>query len=352
MEIPRPIPLAAPAIAVDRGHCFSPYLTMTLAILFILLGLVILTAGAEGLVRGGAGLARRAGISPLVIGLTVVAFGTSAPEMAVSIQSALAGQGSIAVGNIVGSNIFNVATILGLAALIRPLDVHLRVVRREMAVMIGVTLVGAWCFWSGGALSRGEGFFLFAGIVAYTILSVRAEQGEGKLADQAVVAEFGEVPGTGAGEKTLGAPWWWDAGFVLGGLAFLVGGAQLLVDGAVTIARTLGISEAVIGLTIVAAGTSLPELATSVVAALRKQTDIAVGNVVGSNIFNILSIGGLTGLIAPVEGIAVTRVDYGFMIGAALLLWPLMRTGHRIVRWEGGVLLAFQAVYLAVLWPK
>lgn len=319
---------------------------MGLPFVFILVGLVLLAVGGEGLVRGGAGLAQRAGVSPLLIGLTVVAFGTSAPEMAVCIRAALGGQGGIAIGNIVGSNIFNILTIIGVAALLVPLEVHRRVIRREMIIMIAVTLLGTWFFVSENGLSRWEGGVLVAGLLLYLILSASAERKEAQPL-QAMRADFA-VP---ALEKKP-APFLLSLAYLLGGIALLVGGAQLLVSGAVTVARTFGVSEAVIGLTIVAAGTSLPELATSVVAAFRRETDIALGNVVGSNIFNTLSIGGVTGLVAPVGDSGVGWLDYGVMTGSSVLLLGFMATGSRISRWEGAALLVAQGFYLWALWPK
>lgn len=309
---------------------------MITSILLLVTGLIILTLGAEFLVRGASGLALRCGLSPLVVGLTVVAFGTSAPELAVSVKAALSGSGDLAIGNIVGSNCFNVAVILGLAAIVCPLSVHLQILRREMPIMLAVSAAFPWLVMHHG-LSRVEAAVLFAGIILYVGFSVWQSKREPEAAVPA-------PPHT----SRLGAA----LGLVIAGLLMLVGGARLMVDHAVIIASMLGISQAVIALTIVAAGTSMPELATSVVAALRKQTDIAVGNIVGSNIFNVLAIGGAAGLIAPpLSSADIGWVDYGFMLGLSFLLMPLMWTGFTLKRWEGALLLAVYVTYLYLLWP-
>jgi cation:H+ antiporter len=307
---------------------------------FIALSLLLLFAGAEALVRGGSSAAIRLGLSPLVVGLTVVAFGTSSPELVVSIKSALAGQGDIAVGNVVGSNSFNIGVILGLTALICPLPVHRQIIKIDAPIALGVAVLLPVLLF-GGLLSRWEAGALFAGILGYTALNIHLAR---KSSNE---PESFETPGTGVLKH-----WALDLLFILGGLAILVFGSRMLVDNSVSLARTLGISEAVIGLTIIAAGTSMPELATSVVAAIRKQADIAVGNVVGSNVFNILGILGISGLVKPIESTGVTMVDYGFMVAFSLLLLPLLYTGRVLHRIEGAVLLALYGVYLFILWPK
>ena len=308
----------------------------------ILLGLVLLCAGAEGLVRGSASLALRAGVTPLVVGLTVVAFGTSSPEMVVSTKAAYLGQGSIALGNVVGSNIFNIAVILGLSALVRPVKVNIQLIRFDMPVMIGVSLL-AFGLLRDGQLTRPEGALLFAGVAVYTITVVRMAR---RQHTEAVDREFAD--GTPKANRSVLL----DVTYVLGGLALLIFGARFFVLGAVDLARWLGVSEAVIGLTIVAAGTSMPELATSMVAAFRKQEDIAIGNIVGSNIFNILAILGVSGLIHPFAAEGVKPTDFAFMIGTSIILLPLMRWGLRLNRYEGLLFLALYGAYLAVLWPK
>ncbi len=309
----------------------------------LLAGLVLLYFGAEWLVRGSSRLALRSGVAPLVVGLTIVAFGTSAPEMVVSTKAALTGQGGIAIGNVLGSNIFNIAVILGLSAVIRPLVVQSQLVRFDMPVMIGVSLVCWWLF-SDGTLARWEAGLLFAGIVAYTGLNIVMARREKA---PVVLDEFAAAAPTGVKEGSTGK----DLLLILGGLVLLVAGSRFLVDAAIQMARMWGVSEAVIGLTIVAAGTSLPELATSVIAAFRKQDDIAIGNVVGSNVFNILGILGVSGLVRPLDAAGISTMDFSVMLLLAVILWPLMQTGMRIIRWEGALLLAGYGAYLIWLWP-
>lgn len=311
-------------------------------ILFVVLSLILLVAGAEGLVRGSASLALKLGLTPLMVGLTVVAFGTSSPELVVSIKASLAGQGDISVGNVVGSNIFNIAVILGLTALICSIPVQLQIIRIDAPIMVGVSLLMILLL-ADGRLGRIEGGLLFGGVIAYTILNIILAR---RTTNAAVEAEFEE------GVPKANSRWWVDLLFIAGGLALLVYGSDLLVVHAVSLARGLNVSEAVIGLTIIAAGTSMPELATSIVAALRKEPDIAIGNVIGSNIFNILSILGVCSLVAPIESGGVCPFDYWVMIGCAVLLLPMLWTGRRIVRIEGALLLAAYGAYLFVLWPK
>ena len=312
---------------------------MTTTVLGLLAGLVLLYLGAEALVRGAAALGLKLGLTPLVIGLTIVAFGTSAPELLVSVQAGLADQGAIAIGNVVGSNIANIALILGVAALVRPLDVKAQLVRFELPLLIGISLVLVALLWNG-VLGRLEGAALFAGIVAYTAFSVRLSRRE-QQAD--VVREFEEAL------PDASRPAWQYVAATLVGLAVLVGGARLLVWAAVDVARAFGLSEALIGLTIVAVGTSLPELAASMVAAAKREGDIAVGNVLGSNLFNILCVLGLAALLHPLDANGVSRVDFAVMIGVVLLALPIMRTGYRIGRPEGAGLVLIYAGYLAWL---
>jgi len=317
--------------------------------LWFVLGLLTLVLGAELLVRGASRLALAFGISPLVVGLTVVAFGTSAPEMAVSVQSAWSGQVDLALGNVVGSNIFNVLFILGMSALIVPLVVHQQVIRQEVPVMIGVSLLLWALAWDGG-ISRWEGLLLFGLAVGYTVLLVRQSRRETASAQAQVDAEYADafdgVP------KNWDDHWGVQVLFILAGLALLVVGAGWLVEAAVGFARYLGVSELVIGLTIVAAGTSLPEVATSILAAVRGQRDIAVGNVVGSNIFNILAVLGLAASVAPGDlTVAATMpvFDIPVMVAVAVACLPIFFTGNRIDRWEGGVFLVLYASYTLYL---
>lgn len=312
-----------------------------LTLILFIVGLGLLIGGAELLVRGASGLAARVGISPLVIGLTVVAFGTSSPELAVSVGSAWSGDADIALGNVVGSNIFNVLFILGVAALITPLIVARQLVRLDVPVMIGVTVL-LLLLALDGTISRLDGVLLVGGIVAYTTFVIRQSR-----------REIGEKPAVDPGaESRPPASWPVQVGSVVGGLALLVLGSRWLVDGAVQLAGTLGVSELIVGLTIVAAGTSLPEVATSILAGLRGERDIAVGNVVGSNIFNILAVLGFSSLVTP-DGLNVASSIVSFDIPVAIVVavacLPLFFTRHLIARWEGGVFLAYYVAYTLYL---
>jgi cation:H+ antiporter len=311
---------------------------MVTAVSSILGGLLLLTLGAEALVRGAASLARRAGLSPLVIGLTVLAYGTSAPELVVSLQAAIGGNPDIALGNVVGSNISNIGLILGGAALLSPIRVQAQVLRLDLPIMVGVSGLLLGLLWDE-VIGRLNGVVLVLGAGAYTLIRV---WGGGEEADPSVRSEFEDgVP------DRLG--WGWDALLGAGGLALLVLGARILVDGAVAIASGLGVPTVVIGLTVVAIGTSLPELATSLVAALRGHSDLALGTVVGSNIVNILGILGATACVEPIAASGLTVLDAGVLVGFAVLMLPLLRSGFRVARWEGGVLLGTYAAYVSWL---
>ena len=306
-------------------------------------GLVLLVVGAEALVRGAKRLAAALGISPLVIGLTVVAFGTSAPELAVSVGSAFSGQASIAVGNVVGSNIFNVLFILGVSALVVPLVVSQQLVRLDVPLMIVLSGV-VWLLALDGGFGRIDGALLVTGLVVYVVFLVRQSRRESAAVEAEYAREFG------AREPAEPVNWFRDIAFVAFGLALLVLGAHWLVNAAVAFARYLEVSELVVGLTIVAAGTSLPEVVTSLVAAVRGERDIAVGNVVGSNLFNLMGVLGVTSLVAP-DGVPVTSAVLGFdlpvMIAVALATLPIFFTGGVISRLEGLLLLAYYAAYTA-----
>ncbi|MGR4069641.1 calcium/sodium antiporter [Halomonas sp. LR3S48] len=309
-----------------------------LTMLLLLVGLVFLIVGAEGLVRGASRLAAQVGISPLIIGLTVVAFGTSAPELVVSIKASLDDQAGIAIGNVVGSNIFNVLFILGISALIVPLAVAQQLIRLDIPLMIGISLL-VLLLALDGSIGRLDGGLLFLGLITYTGFLLWQGRRQSAL-DEPETSE----------EKSH--HWGRDVLFVAGGLAMLVAGSRLFVDAAVVLATWLGVSEQVIGLTVVAAGTSLPEVVTSIVAAMRGQRDIAVGNVVGSNIFNLLGVLGLAGLIAP-AGIAVTdamlSLDLPVMLAVAVACLPICFTASAINRWEGAVLMGYYVAYTAYL---
>ncbi len=313
--------------------------------LLLAVGLVLLYFGAEWLVKGAVEIAQRLGVGPLVIGLTIVAFGTSAPELTVSVLAALAGQGDIAAANVVGSNIFNIAMILGLAAVICPIRITTQIVKVDMPIMIAV-LVACIVVLYDRQISRIEGLLLFLGVVAYTVFSYCLAYR--KPAD-VLAGEMEEFLKPADAQSAQGGSWFKSIGLVVLGLVLLVGGSKCLVEGAVRLARIWGLSEAIIGLTIVSAGTSLPELATSVVAAMRKQPDIAVGNIVGSNIFNVLCILGLSSLVVPYTATGLTGVDLWVMLAGAIILLPLMWTRFTLSRIEGAGLLAGYMVYLGYL---
>jgi cation:H+ antiporter len=309
-------------------------------------GLVLLVLGAEGLVRGSSRLAAILGIPPLIIGLTIVAYGTSAPEMAVSVMSSFAGQADIAVGNVVGSNIFNVLFILGISALVAPLVVTRQLIRSDVPIMIGVSIL-MLVFGLDGNIGRVDGIILFVGAVVYTLsLIYQSSKQKNNSEEDEFAREYGRV------EATSPIVWVKNLAFIIGGLVLLVLGSRWLVDSAITIARSLGVSELLIGLTIVAAGTSLPELATSVVATIRGERDIAVGNVLGSNIFNILAVLGLSAIVSP-EGInvseAVLQFDVPVAIAVAFACLPIFYSGSKIDRWEGFLFLAYYLAYTAYL---
>ena len=304
--------------------------------ILIITGLVLLYFGAEWLVGGGASLAVKAGVTPLVVGLTVVAFGTSCPELVVSVDAALSHHGEISIGNIVGSNIFNIAFILGLSAMIRPLKVQMQLIRFDTPIMIAASILFV-IFFLDKKINRPEALILFAGIFVYTVVVVRMARKEVKK------NRDDGIPGEVHAEYGLEV----CVFLIIAGLTALVVGARVFVQGSVMIAQNFKISEAVIGLTIVAAGTSLPELATSVVAAAKKQADISIGNIVGSNIFNILCIIGIAGLISPIYAPGISPVDIGMMLITAILLFPIMKTGFIINRIEGFVLIV---IYLGYLW--
>ncbi len=317
-----------------------------LTLVFFILGLVLLVVGADTLVAGASRIARRLGISSLVIGLTVVAFGTSAPELAVSVTGALTGQTDLALGNVVGSNIFNVLFILGVSALVAPLLVQRQLVRLDVPIMIGTSGL-CWAMALDGVISRLDGVLLFLGIVVYTTLLIRMARRESAAAAESVQ----ELP-VGGPPHGLRDRIPVQLGMIAAGLVMLVLGSRWLVDGAIAIAHGLGLSELIISLTIVAAGTSLPELATSVLAAYRGQRDIAVGNVVGSNIFNILCVLGLSSIIPP-QGVAVAPAALGFdipvMTAVALACLPLFITGGVVSRWEGAVFVVYYIAYTVYL---
>lgn len=329
---------------------------MIIQILLFVVGLLMLYYGAEWLVKGSSSLARGLGVAPIVIGLTVVAFGTSAPELVVSVVSSIKQKSMIAVGNVVGSNICNISLILGLAAVFQPLASHRSVVRRDIPLMLGISLY-LLLLTMNSKLGRLEGATLFGGIILYTFFnyyiaikeSKRASVGASMAPEAAlkgVVAPAEEIEYIPSRPKQIL--------LVVVGIIGVVGGAEILIDSAIEIMQVLGVSEKFIGLTIVAFGTSLPELATSVVAALRKEMDISIGNLVGSNVFNILSVLGAASLVRPIpipggfveSGLAI---DYLVMILTSFLPWVMMRRTFTVSRVDGIILLCCYAGYMSYL---
>lgn len=304
---------------------------MILAIILFLLGLVGLLAGAKWLVRGASALAATCGLSPLVIGLTVVAFGTSAPEIGVSIVGALRGEGSLIVGNVVGSNIFNILLVLGLCATITPLVVKKRLIWWDVPLMIGASGL-FWLMASTGHIGRLAGLILFASIIAYLLLAffvLKKEPHE---------------------KEAVTLPLWQQITYIVIGLIALGLGSEFLIRGGSFIARALGVSELLIGLTVMAVGTSLPELITTLIALKEGKRDLAVGNVIGSNLFNLLAVMGIAGLISPFEvPLQAVTFDIPIMLGVAIATLPIFLTGHLISRWEGLLFLFYYVIYIIYL---
>lgn len=305
-------------------------------IISLVAGLVLLVVGAELLVRGASRVAALMGVPPLVIGLTIVAAGTSTPELAVSAVAAAGGRGDLAVGNALGSNILNVLLILGVAAVIAPLTVAKQLVRLDVPVMV-VASAGVWALAMDGRIGMTEGLLLLLLLAAYTAILIRKGRSEPQ----------GVPPGSRWPKWAVGLV---SGLLILAGLGLLVTGSNLMVDGATLIARRLGVAELTIGLTVVAFGTSLPELATSILASLRGERDLAVGNVVGSNIFNLTAVLGVAAVAAPgglLVGAEILRFDFPIVIVAAVACLPIFFTGHRIDRWEGVLFLLYYGAYVA-----
>lgn len=307
---------------------------------WLLISLVILYFGAEWLVGGASSLAARLRISPLIIGLTIVSMGTSAPELVVSIKAAMAGQSALSIGNVLGSNLFNTALILGVSALIIPLTVKRQLLKVDVPVMVGATLLFLIMFLDG-KLSFTESIILVGLFISYMayLLIVSLKNKETNDNNDIIIRIYKH--------------WAIDVSLIGLGLVGLIYGSDLLVDNAIVIAKNLGMSEAMIGLTIVAAGTSIPELATSIVAALKRQTDIAIGNVVGSNTFNLLLILGTAGAIHPIETPDINITDSLFLLGTGLLLWLFMKTSTKLGRFQGLIfLLAYIGYYVMKIFVK
>lgn len=326
-------------------------MTLLLDFGWLVLGLILLYFGAEWMVKGAKEIALKLGISPIIVALTVVAFGTSVPELLVSLQANLQDppKGDLALGNIVGSNICNIALILGIGAVIRPIEIHLQIVKREMPLLLIFSVLFVAFLWNG-SISRWEGGVLFSSILIYIYASIRlAKKEPSSVAVIDLTVDEAELEQIKAGGKRIVL----DVLLILAGLALLVAGANRLILGGSNIAAYFGVSEAVIGLTVVAFGTSLPELATTVVAAIRRHGDFITGNAVGSCMFNLLCVIGLTALVAPlVRTPALTNIDLGMMLGLSFLIFPFMWSRRRVSRLEGVVLLVIYLAYVSYLATK
>jgi cation:H+ antiporter len=314
-------------------------------ILTFFVGLALLIIGAEILVKSASRISALLGISPLIIGLTVVAFGTSSPEMIVSVKASLSGNGEIAMGNVVGSNIFNILFILGLSALIRPLRVYIQLIRWDVPIMIILSL-GFFILCLNGYLGRFIGLMFVLGLLIYILLQILlARKGEQNLTSSVMASPL-------ESSKNRMYIWLINSILLLGGLFLLTVGSNFLISGAISIATVLGVSELVIGLTIVSAGTSLPEVATSILASIRGETDISVGNIIGSNIFNILGVTGLAAIFSP-GGISISpellQFDLPLMVLISLACLPILFTKSEISRWEGGLFFGYYLFYILFL---
>ncbi len=319
-------------------------MSLTILLIFVL-GLIFLVVGASALVRGASQLAENLGISPLIIGLTIVALGTSTPELAVSVSSGMNGAAGIALGNVIGSNIFNILFILGLSAVITPMIVAQQVIRLDVPVMIVISLM-TWLLSLNGKIGWIDGLILVVCMVIYTGILIYLSHRETTSVKAEYEGEFGHP------RIQKPAHWLVNVGFFLVGLLLLIVGSGWFVKGAQAIARYAGVSEGIIGLTVVATGTSLPEAATSIMAAFRKERDIAVGNVIGSCIYNLLAVLGIAGIVSP-GGIAIPsgmlHLDFPFFIAVAIACFPIFFTGSRISRWEGLLFLLYYIAYLLYL---
>jgi cation:H+ antiporter len=330
-----PFGIAGPATNYVKGG-------MVIALILIVTSCFILFIGAELLVRGGASLALRLGLSPLLIGLTVVAYGTSTPELLVALKASFAGNPDLAIGNVVGSNLFNIGIILGLAAIVSPVQTNLQVLKWDAPVLVGATVLTPLTFLDG-VVSREEGVLLLVLAAAYTWWAVRIARKD-QLAGHEAHVDVPEI-------KQQGGPVL-DFLKIGAGITVLIAASRLLVDNSVVVAKSLGVSDTVIGLTIIAAGTSMPELATSLVAARRKQSDIALGNVLGSSLFNLFFVLGGAAVIHPVRTTGLQPFDLYGLIGITVLMLPLLWRDRRVSRIEGAVLVAAYAIYLVIMWPR
>ncbi|MEI8045978.1 MAG: calcium/sodium antiporter [Bacteroidota bacterium] len=315
---------------------------MILPIFFILISLILLYFGASWLVKGSSSLAIKAGVSPLVTGLTVVAFGSSSPGLFVSVSSALAGLGNIAIGNALGSNVFNICIILGISALVSPLKIRMNILKTGIPILI-LSALGFMFLFADRLISRTEGFVLLAGIALYTFLNIYLARRE---KNNEALCEFHESV------SSYNSKWYWSALIISAGIGFLIAGSEFLVKGAVAIASMMGVGDTIIGITIIAAGTSVPLLATSVISAIRKEFDLAVGIVVSSSIFNLLGIVGVSAIVKPLSAIAISNIDLYVMLGVTLFLLPFFKKQYVLKRDEGIFMIILYFIYLYYLWPK
>lgn len=318
---------------------------------WFVVGLVALAIGAEVMVRGGAQLASRLGISPMLVGLTVVSIGTSLPELAVGVTAALEGSGELAVGNIAGTNVVNILFILGLSALISPLAIERRTLRFDLPVMAGAAVL-LWVLAVNGVLSRLDGLILACGAVVYTVVLIRMSRRESRATVAEYAQAFPAVPEPGDAAKRVGGKTVQHVAMTVTGIAVVILGAEWLVGGAVGIARAFGVSDALIGLTVVAIGTSAPELVTAIVSTVRGERDIAVGNLLGSSVYNILLILGITCMV-PANGLTLTHnlvwIDIPIMVAVSLVCIPIFISGRQVHRAEGAAMVAAYLGYLAFL---
>jgi cation:H+ antiporter len=315
---------------------------MLISIFYILGSLILFYFGSSWLSKGSSELAVKAGISPLVIGLTIVAFGSSAPALFVSGNAALAGYGNIVIGNIIGSNMFNICVVLGISAIIAPLNIKLQLLKLMIPVLI-ISTIGFMILFSDRQISRVEGGVLLGGIILYTIFIIifarRKKDNE----------YMNELSNPVADAKIT---WYWSAGMIVTGIALLVAGSELLLKGSNLIASSLGVGETIIGITLIASVTSVPILISSVVAVKRKEYDAAIGNVIGANIFNILGIIGISGLISPLSAIAISNIDLYIMLGFTMFLIPFLKKSYILKRDEGIFMIVLYFMYMFYLWPR
>jgi cation:H+ antiporter len=315
---------------------------MLISVFYILASLILFYFGAIWLVKGSSALSLKAGISPMVAGLTIVAFGSSSPALFVCGNAALAGHGNIAIGNIIGSNMFNICVVIGISAIIAPLKIKMHLLKLIIPVLI-ISTIGFIILFTDRQISRFEGGILLSGILLYTILIVIFARRE---------KDKEEIDGYSNFVLNEKIKWYSSAGMIIFGIAELVAGSELLLRGAIAIANSLGVGETIIGLTIIAAGTSAPLLASSIVAVNKKEYDVALGNVIGSNIFNILGIIGISSLINPLSAIAISNIDLYIMLGVTLFLIPFLRKSYILKRDEGIFMIILYLMYMFYLWPR